>query len=273
MTQRWSSSTTREPTTTTTTTTRFVRSVLFLLLLSCCCCGCCHGQTNSSTTTTTASSSSLSSLPRLIVGGENADPLRYPYFTWLTIRTTNGGLFFCGGVLVWPDVVLTAAHCHDELVVRFGLDISSIQASVNRTVDNGSRFRYEHRRTVRRPYQPHPRYNIDTFENDVMTLLLDRPIDPSLVAPVRYNRLSSIPTVGTSVRVMGLGALADGSTVTSDFLQIGNIQVLPHEGCNDQDSYNGEIVNRTMFCAGLDQGGVVSFLYIYVCVCVCVRVC
>jgi secreted trypsin-like serine protease len=47
------------------------------------------------------------SQPR-IIGGENAEPNRYPYMVSLL---KPSGVHTCGGVLVAKDVVLTAAHC------------------------------------------------------------------------------------------------------------------------------------------------------------------
>ena len=41
-----------------------------------------------------------------IVGGDDASPGQFPYFVFLDIG--------CGGTLIAPDVVLTAAHCWIE---------------------------------------------------------------------------------------------------------------------------------------------------------------
>ena len=50
--------------------------------------------------------------PRIINGQDMTDPTRYPWFVQLrTNPDANGQQTACGGSLIAPDVVLTAAHC------------------------------------------------------------------------------------------------------------------------------------------------------------------
>ena len=44
-----------------------------------------------------------------IIGGIPAPPTRYPYF--VSLRRSRSGSHYCGGTLIAPNVVLTAAHC------------------------------------------------------------------------------------------------------------------------------------------------------------------
>jgi trypsin len=44
-----------------------------------------------------------------IIGGTPAQPTRYPYF--VSLRRSRSGSHYCGGTLIAPNVVLTAAHC------------------------------------------------------------------------------------------------------------------------------------------------------------------
>lgn len=61
-----------------------------------------------------------------IVGGVEAEIGEFPFFTALGYRTIdNEAIFDCGGSLIASDIVLTAAHCVNnigsrEIIVRIG---------------------------------------------------------------------------------------------------------------------------------------------------------
>ncbi|XP_075707207.1 mast cell protease 1A-like [Rhinoderma darwinii] len=50
-----------------------------------------------------------------IIGGDEAEPHSRPYMTYLKIDD-----FFCGGSLITPGWVLSAAHCYGDIVVILG---------------------------------------------------------------------------------------------------------------------------------------------------------
>ena len=210
--------------------------------------------TNNTTTTNTLHENQKEqpSQSGRIVDGQDADPTRYPYFTFLTMFST-GGRFYCGGSLIWKDVVVTAAHCVQD-VLDEDLIIYSIEASVNRTVRSSLRFSDEYRRIVEQPYNLHPEFAANgRFQNDVMVLKLRDPVTE--VTPVALNRNEQLPPIASGVRAIGLGKTSETSNNLAENLQIGNVFVVDHDDCNDRNSLNGDVVEEQMLCAGIQGGG------------------
>jgi secreted trypsin-like serine protease len=189
-----------------------------------------------------------------IVGGSNAQAGRYPYYTYLEVRT-NDGIFLCSATLIWEDILLTSAHCVVDLQLK-GLTIQGIDAFVG--LEDQSKLDLSETRVVDVAI-PHPNYNANTKENDIMILTLIVPV--LTISPVALNFESTLPADGVRVDVFGFGV--DSEDDTAQFpnkLQTVALNVVPFADCNDANSFDGDINNNVMICAGVAGGGKVSSL-------------
>ncbi|KAL7570126.1 hypothetical protein ACA910_019970 [Epithemia clementina (nom. ined.)] len=150
----------------------------------------------------------------LIVEGTLASVGDFPWF----VSSTGGG--YCGGSLVAPSVVLTAAHCSPfyaggTVLVGATQRSSSYGGAVSRNIVKRIR---------------HPKYN-DTsgdFAYDFMLLELDEPVT---VEPLAWNRDPSTPESGTNVTVMGFGRTYFGDgPVSSDLLKV-DLNIVSDDDC------------------------------------------
>jgi secreted trypsin-like serine protease len=119
-----------------------------------------------------------------IIGGDFVSIGTYPWFTMLL--KSNGGSYIkqgCGGMLVSPEFVLTAAHCinHSLFMSGAAVKIGALESILDDKSDNGGQY-YEIR-TVQSVYS-HPEYDDDTFDNDFALLHLS---ESSTITPVSMD--------------------------------------------------------------------------------------
>lgn len=216
---------------------------------------------------------SQSALTPRIVGGQEVVEA-YSWMVSLQVRTARALRDYqhiCGGVLIDPYTVLTAAHCvvdlHEEDVrlVIGQRDISRVPVDSLRSVSE---------------FVVHPLYNRNTFDNDLAVLRMIEPVtrEQSIALPLvppgdlapgeTLNDLSGdrqlqsvfdsrvLPESGFVYRILGWGAtqssLPEEATVAS-VLQEANIDVFTRQACE-----NSQNLNATTFCAGALDGTVDS---------------
>ncbi len=176
-----------------------------------------------------------------IVAGRNADVGEYP---WMVALRSGGGQF-CGGSIIAPDTVVTAAHC----VEGMGAGDIRVQAGVVDLGDRGQRIQVD--RIVR-----HPEYNTNTVASDIALLRLSSDLTYNAsVAPiaVRGGGYASAAQPGRTAWATGWGALDEQESAYSDLLLEVGLDLVGDQACNRALSVEGEgIQNRTMVCAGGD---------------------
>ena len=152
-------------------------------------------------------------------------------------QPNNSRAQFCGGSLVRPNMVVTAAHCSDFVTAP------QVQVLTGTQLLDGSGTR----RNVAR-IAIHPSWNSSTFDNDVAVweLTTDAP------GPLATLATENGP-VGADLLVTGWGTLTEGGSSPIDLRRV-EVPLVDTGDCNDANSYNGDIL-PSMICAGLTQGG------------------
>ncbi|XP_072260829.1 mast cell protease 1A-like [Pyxicephalus adspersus] len=103
-----------------------------------------------------------------IIGGNEAEPHSRPYMAYLDIG--------CGGSLIAPSWVLSAAHCHGETIVILGAHDVTEAENTQQILGVES-------------YHVHPEYDLDITNNDIMLLKLTSPAQLN-----RYVQPIELPT-------------------------------------------------------------------------------
>ena len=178
-----------------------------------------------------------------IVSGEEAAAAEWPWQVALVSR----GVQFCGGSLVSPRHVVTAAHCTEDLTAS---QLSVLAGTVD--LDAGGQ-----RRPVATIHQ-HEGYHGDTLRNDIALLELAQPFELGdgieVVELATEAESESLTTAGAPAFVTGWGATDEADDGTRLLLEA-EVTTYDDVRCAELYAFEGEdIFADSQVCAGLDDG-------------------
>lgn len=171
-----------------------------------------------------------------IIGGEDVDISEHPYTVALT---SPDGQQFCGGSLVAPNKVVTAAHC---TVDSQPADINVVSGRTKMSGDGGTVSKVT-------DVWVHPDYQDATVGADISVLTLEGQVDQPTIELATADDAGY--EAGTDSTVIGWGVTSEGGQ-QSDNLKRVNVPVTSDEDCSA--AYN-EYDPEAMVCAGFPEGG------------------
>ena len=163
-----------------------------------------------------------------IVGGTQVTENKYPWYCFLEISSTSGN-FLCGGSLVTPDYVITAAHC------LHGISINNIRVMMN-CVSRINTTNAVFANCSGSNIILNKDYNPKTMNNDIAILRItyDRPEKKGTVPTILLNNGNINDS--QQLEIIGFG-LTQESGSTSKELMKASVKVVPDSTCDD--SYVG----------------------------------
>ena len=191
-----------------------------------------------------------------VIGGNETTISTAPWMAQLhyyddrgTSSTGDDLGFFCGGAVVAPTKILTAAHC-----VK-GYNWSANGAVVTGTSQlpsaDGTDLHGGTATAVRRQWN-HPSYSATTIDNDIAVLTLGRPVKAT---PIRMTTSGDTTSykAGTSAKVYGWGRTSSTSDDISETLKTATLPLQSDTTCSG--AYGRDFVKGHMVCAGKPATG------------------
>ncbi|XP_050693068.1 transmembrane protease serine 2-like isoform X2 [Eriocheir sinensis] len=190
-----------------------------------------------------------------IIGGRSVVEGEWPWQVALQQTNPYSGKRLgqhCGGTLIHPSWVLTAAHCIVDPVFKFALPPPFWTVRVGEvSLSSDTRRLYPVSRIITHKY-----FDPKTWDNDIALVRLRRPLDleehaglvNTICLPSR-----NMSFLGLQCSVTGWGRTKEHGS-NSDLLQMIRVPVMSQKKC--QGAYKKvSPVNNRMICAGWEHGG------------------
>ncbi|WP_210593790.1 trypsin-like serine protease [Streptomyces sp. GESEQ-35] len=205
-------------------------------------------------TTNKSSLSASSSVDAKVIGGTTTGITSAPWMAQLWYYDDKGTAseaddlgFFCGGAVVAPTKILTAAHCVKNYnwkaygaVVTGTAQLPTTDSAGNTDLHGG---------TVSGAWRQwnHPSYNATTIDNDIAVITLPVAVKATPIRMTTSGDTASYAS-GTSAKVYGWGRTSSTSQDISETLKTATLPIKSDSTCAGY--YGSDFVKGHMVCAG-----------------------
>ncbi|XP_043938918.1 tissue-type plasminogen activator [Protopterus annectens] len=187
-----------------------------------------------------------------IKGGRNIDISMHPWQAAIYVSRMRGQAFLCGGTLINPCWVISAAHCFEK-----GLRPDQLKVVLGRTYrvqpsDEEQKFEVEE-------YFSHEAFNSITFDNDIVLLKI-KSSTGKCAQEASSIRTVCLPEKGlqlpdwTDCEVSGYGKEKETSIYYSEKLKEARVKLVPYTHCKVGGDQYGPAVTKNMICAADIEG-------------------
>lgn len=177
-----------------------------------------------------------------VVGGEEVVKHEWPW----QVAVLKGNEQFCGGTLIAPQWVLTAAHCIRKKKRRRKIRVKVGEHDID--ADEGGEMFINLQDDI-----PHPKYDFDTITHDIALLKLAKPVSASRTVGFAClpEETDKLPEKHVCY-IIGWGKKKNNDVFGSKVLREALVPLVNRRTCQKAFNYP---IHDTQVCAGSINGG------------------
>ncbi|XP_047459421.1 plasminogen activator, urokinase a [Mugil cephalus] len=182
-----------------------------------------------------------------IVGGSFTTIEAQPWIAAIFLKSER---FLCGGSLISPNWVVTAAHCFSESFMK--IDKKDLSVFLGKNAINDTDTDKEQSFDVEKIIV-HPQYSDSNYDNDIALLKIKsksggRAVKTNSVRTVCLPPLHTSLPAGFTCNVAGFGKETQESWQFSQLLKQADVTLISRAECNSKSQYDN-VITDNMLCA------------------------